>query len=164
MSTAADPEGRPTVLDLVPPALRKALVPVGRLDFITEGLILLTDDGELAQRVAHPRYGCGKTYEAKVRGEPAAAALDKLRGGIVLEGRRTAPARITRRRVPGPAGRRARRRGRRQQLVDGGAVRGAHPPDPRDVHPHRPPGDEAAPGGDRPARRPPAAARRRCAS
>ena len=106
MSTVADPEGRPTVLELVPPALRKAVVPVGRLDFMTEGLILLTDDGELAQRVAHPRYGCGKTYEAKVRGEPAAAALDKLRAGIVLDGRRTAPAKITRRKVPGTAGRR----------------------------------------------------------
>jgi 23S rRNA pseudouridine2605 synthase len=106
MSTASDPEGRPTVLDLVPPALRKALVPVGRLDFLTEGLIVLTDDGELAQRIAHPRYGCGKTYEAKVRGEPAEAALERLRGGIMLEGRRTAPARIVRRRIVGPAARR----------------------------------------------------------
>lgn len=106
MSTVADPEGRPTVLELVPPALRKALVPVGRLDFLTEGLILLTDDGELAQRVAHPRYGCGKTYEAKVRGEPKQADLERLRGGIVLEGRRTAPAKIVRRRSSGPVARR----------------------------------------------------------
>jgi 23S rRNA pseudouridine2605 synthase len=106
MSTVSDPEGRPTVLDLVPPALRKALVPVGRLDFLTEGLLLLTDDGELAQRVAHPRYGCVKTYEAKLRGEPAERDLERLRAGIVLDGRRTEPAAITRRRVPGPPSRR----------------------------------------------------------
>jgi 23S rRNA pseudouridine2605 synthase len=99
MSTVADPEGRPTVMDLVPPAMRKALVPVGRLDFMTEGLLLLTDDGEFAQRVAHPRYGCVKTYEAKVRGRPEEAELDRLRSGIVLEGRRTTPCRIEPRRV-----------------------------------------------------------------
>lgn len=102
MSTAADPEGRPTVLDLVPPALRKALVPVGRLDFLTEGLLLLTDDGDLAQRVAHPRYGCTKVYEVKVKGEPGERALAKLRSGVVLQGRRTAPAAIERRQPHGP--------------------------------------------------------------
>jgi 23S rRNA pseudouridine2605 synthase len=79
----------------VPPALRKALVPVGRLDFLTEGLLLLTDDGDLAQQVAHPRYGCWKTYEVKVRGRPAEEMIERLRAGIVLEGRRTAPCRIT---------------------------------------------------------------------
>lgn len=105
MSTLADPEGRPTVLDLVPPARRKALVAVGRLDFLTEGLMILTDDGELAQRIAHPRYGCGKTYEAKVRGRPSEVVLEKLRRGIVLAGRRTAPARITRRKMPRATGR-----------------------------------------------------------
>ncbi|HUO86448.1 MAG TPA: pseudouridine synthase [Thermoanaerobaculia bacterium] len=94
MSTVADPEGRPTVLDLVPLGLRRALVPVGRLDFLTEGLILLTDDGDLAQRVAHPRYGCTKTYEVKVRGLPDERSLEKLRRGIVLEGQRTRPASI----------------------------------------------------------------------
>jgi len=101
MSTVSDPEGRPTVIDLVPPALRKALVPVGRLDFLTEGLLLLTDDGDLAQRVAHPRYGCAKVYEAKVEGEPGERALAKLRGGIVLHGRRTTPAKIVRHRPRG---------------------------------------------------------------
>ncbi len=68
MSTLSDPEGRKTVIDFVPPRLRKALVPVGRLDYNTEGLLLLTDDGEFAQQVAHPRYGCVKTYEVKVKG------------------------------------------------------------------------------------------------
>jgi 23S rRNA pseudouridine2605 synthase len=95
MSTVSDPEGRTTVLDLVPPAFRRALVPVGRLDFNTEGLILLTDDGDFAQRVAHPRYGSVKVYEVKVNGHPHEAELNKLRTGIVLEGRRTAPCRIT---------------------------------------------------------------------
>ncbi|HEV8580029.1 MAG TPA: pseudouridine synthase [Thermoanaerobaculia bacterium] len=109
MSTLSDPEGRPTVVDFVPPGMRKALVPVGRLDFNTEGLLLLTDDGEFAQRIAHPRYGSTKTYEVKVKGLPTEAQLDRLRGGIVLEGRRTTPARITPRSPFKPAG--ARRRG-----------------------------------------------------
>jgi 23S rRNA pseudouridine2605 synthase len=109
MSTVADPEGRPTVIDLVPPAMRKALVPVGRLDFHTEGLLLLTDDGEFAQRIAHPRYGSTKTYEVKVKGTPSEAQVDRLRAGIVLEGRRTSPAKITGRAPFKPAG--ARRRG-----------------------------------------------------
>jgi 23S rRNA pseudouridine2605 synthase len=86
---------RPTVLDLVPPSERKALFPVGRLDYHTEGLLLLTTDGELAQRVAHPRHGCTKRYEVKVKGVPAAEAVDRLRRGIALRGRRTAPCRIT---------------------------------------------------------------------
>lgn len=94
VSTRSDPEGRPTVMDCIPHRLRGKLVPVGRLDFETEGLILLTDDGDLAHRVAHPRYGCTKTYEVKVKGEPESAAVEKLRRGIVLEGKRTAPAEI----------------------------------------------------------------------
>lgn len=98
MSTVSDPEERQTVMDFVPPTLRKALVPVGRLDFHTEGLIVLTDDGEFAQRLAHPRHGSRKTYEVKVKGRPEEADLDKLREGIVLEGRRTAPAKIAPRR------------------------------------------------------------------
>jgi len=101
MSTVSDPEGRPTVIDLVPPALRKALVPVGRLDFNSEGLLLLTDDGEFAQRVAHPSNGSVKTYEVKVKGHPQEGELDRLRGGIVLDGRRTAPCRIRPRRAIG---------------------------------------------------------------
>ncbi|HSM14810.1 MAG TPA: pseudouridine synthase [Thermoanaerobaculia bacterium] len=94
LTAVSDPQGRPTVLDLVPPALRRALVPVGRLDFHTEGLLLLTDDGELANRVSHPRFGCHKTYEVKVKGIPEESGLERLRRGIVLDGRRTSPARI----------------------------------------------------------------------
>ncbi|HWN45225.1 MAG TPA: pseudouridine synthase [Thermoanaerobaculia bacterium] len=100
MSTISDPEGRQTVMDFIPPVFHKALVPVGRLDYHTEGLILLTDDGEFAQRVAHPRYGSVKTYEVKVKGRPSEAALDRLRAGILLEGKRTAPAKITPRHSP----------------------------------------------------------------
>ena len=94
ISTRDDPEGRKTVLDLIPVGLHKALVPVGRLDYETEGLLLLTSDGDFAQRVAHPRYGCAKTYEAKVKGSPQAKDLDKLRAGIVLDGHKTAPVEI----------------------------------------------------------------------
>lgn len=95
MSTVSDPEGRQTVMDFVPPAMRKALVPVGRLDFETEGLILLTDDGDFALHVAHPRYGGSKTYEVKVKGEPAMEQIARLRAGIVLDGKLTAPAKIS---------------------------------------------------------------------
>lgn len=95
VSTRSDPKGRPTVMDLVPPQFRKALVPVGRLDYHTEGLLLLTTDGEWAQKVAHPRYGCAKTYEVKVKGVPDDDTIDKLRrGGMWIDGRRTRPAKI----------------------------------------------------------------------
>ncbi len=94
--TTADPEGRPTVLDLLPPALRRGLKPVGRLDFASEGLLLLTDDGEFAQAVSHPSSGCGKTYHVKVSGEPSERSLERLRRGIPVEGRRTAPCDIER--------------------------------------------------------------------
>jgi 23S rRNA pseudouridine2605 synthase len=94
VTTVRDPEGRPTVLDLVPERMRRGLHPVGRLDFDTEGLLLLTDDGELGQRVSHPRFGCKKTYEVKVKGTPDEPSLDRLRRGIPLEGRLTAPSEI----------------------------------------------------------------------
>jgi len=109
MSTVSDPEGRKTVMDFVPPGMRKALVPVGRLDYNTEGLLLLTDDGEFAQRIAHPRYGSTKTYEVKVKGTPPEAQLDRLRNGVLIEGRRTAPAKIDARNPFKPLG--GRRRG-----------------------------------------------------
>lgn len=99
--TRSDPEGRPTVFDLLPARTARGLFPVGRLDFHSEGLLLLTDDGDLAQRVAHPRYGCTKLYRVRVKGRPDRAALDRLRGGILIDGKRTAPARI--RLLRGPA-------------------------------------------------------------
>ena len=94
LSTTRDPQGRSTVLDLIPRKLRRGLHPVGRLDFNTEGLLLLTNDGAFSQRIAHPRHGCTKVYEVKVKGHPEDATLRKLREGVLLDGRRTAPCRI----------------------------------------------------------------------
>ena len=94
VTTARDPHGRPTVVDLVPREPR--VVPVGRLDAYTTGALLLTNDGPLANRLAHPRYGVEKIYEAEVEGEPDDAALDALRTGIDLDDGRTAPARVRR--------------------------------------------------------------------
>ena len=95
VSTRSDPEGRATVLDLVPARFRRGLVTVGRLDYDSEGLLLLTNDGAFAHRVAHPKFGCLKTYEVKVKGTPGEVAIEKLRSGVVVDGRRTAPARRT---------------------------------------------------------------------
>jgi 23S rRNA pseudouridine2605 synthase len=88
-----DPFGRPTVLDLLK-HLPARVYPVGRLDLDSEGVLLLTNDGELALRLTHPRYGVTKAYEVRVEGEPREEDLDKVRHGIFLEGRRSAPARI----------------------------------------------------------------------
>ncbi|MEM7585884.1 MAG: pseudouridine synthase [Acidobacteriota bacterium] len=104
VSTRSDPEGRATVIDLLPPRLRKGLMPVGRLDYDTEGLLILTNDGELAQHIAHPRYGCVKTYEAKVKGRPKESDIERLRQGVPMFGKRTAPAYVASR--PAPTGRR----------------------------------------------------------
>ena len=82
VTTASDPRGRPTVLDLV--RSRRRLFPVGRLDADSAGLLLLTDDGELAQRFTHPRYGVRKTYVAEVRGEHVGQKVDTLRKGVKL--------------------------------------------------------------------------------
>ena len=91
-----DPESRDTVLQLLPGRLRRGVKPVGRLDVQTEGLLLLTDDGDLARLVTHPSTGCPKEYTVKVAGEPTPSSLDKLRRGILLEGERTRPCEIER--------------------------------------------------------------------
>ncbi len=93
VTTADDPQGRPTVLDLVPDDVR--VFPVGRLDFDTEGLLLLTNDGELAHRLTHPSFGIDKEYLAQVRGRPSRGALRRLREGVELEDGLTAPARVS---------------------------------------------------------------------
>jgi 23S rRNA pseudouridine2605 synthase len=90
VTTARDPQGRPTVVQLVPAEPR--VVPVGRLDADTTGALLLTNDGALSHRLAHPRYGVEKTYEAEVEGDPDEAALRRLRDGVELEDGRSAPA------------------------------------------------------------------------
>jgi len=94
LTTAKDPRGRPTVLGLVGHPAR--VVPVGRLDADTTGALLLTNDGELAHRLAHPRYRVDKVYEVEVEGEPSDAALRRLQEGVELEDGRTAPARVRR--------------------------------------------------------------------
>jgi 23S rRNA pseudouridine2605 synthase len=95
VSTARDPQGRRTVVDLVPAAAR--LYPVGRLDADTTGLILLTNDGELANRLMHPRYEVPKTYHARVANAPVGDdAVRRLREGVTLEEGRTSPARVRR--------------------------------------------------------------------
>ncbi len=91
--TRKDPFQRPTVMDLLPPHASGAF-PVGRLDLESEGLLLLTNDGELAHRLMHPRYEVKKLYRIKVKGRPADANLEALRQGIHLYGKKTAPARI----------------------------------------------------------------------
>jgi 23S rRNA pseudouridine2605 synthase len=90
VTTARDPEGRKTVVDLVESTSR--VVPVGRLDADTTGALLLTNDGELAHRLAHPRYEVEKVYEAEVEGEPSDETLEQLRTGIELDDGPTAPA------------------------------------------------------------------------
>jgi 23S rRNA pseudouridine2605 synthase len=92
VTTARDPHGRRTVVDLVPSEPR--VVPVGRLDVDTTGALLLTNDGDLAHRLAHPRYGVPKVYEAEVEGMPTAGELALLRGGVELEDGVTAPAEV----------------------------------------------------------------------
>lgn len=96
VSTASDPEGRTTVLDLLPePLRRKRLYPVGRLDYFSEGLLLLTDDGELTNRLTHPRYHLPKIYEVTVREFPAEALMARMRRGMTLkEGERLAPVEV----------------------------------------------------------------------
>ena len=94
ITTARDPKGRPTVVDLVGGDTR--VVPVGRLDRDTTGVLLLTNDGPLAHRLAHPRYGVEKTYVADVEGEPGDDIVQALAKGVELEDGRTAPARVRR--------------------------------------------------------------------
>ena len=94
VTTARDPQGRPTVVELVPDEPR--VVPVGRLDADTTGSLLLTNDGQLAHRLAHPRYGVEKTYVADVEGDPDEGALQQLRDGVELDDGPTAPARARR--------------------------------------------------------------------
>ncbi len=93
VTTASDPEGRPTVVELVPAEPR--VFPVGRLDWDTEGLLLLTNDGSLTQRLTHPSHGVEKEYLAEVEGEPSRATLRRLREGVELDDGVTAPAKAS---------------------------------------------------------------------
>ena len=93
ITSRSDPEGRPTVMDLMK-GVKEYIYPVGRLDYDSEGLLLLTNDGELAARLTHPRHEVEKVYEARVKGVPDDKALARLARGVPIEGRRTAPAKI----------------------------------------------------------------------
>lgn len=91
--TMKDPFGRPTIMNLLP-RLRVRMFPVGRLDLDSEGLLLLTNDGDLANRLLHPRYRVSREYRVQLRGQADLSRLKRLEKGITLDGKRTAPARI----------------------------------------------------------------------
>src|SRR5688572_30794142 len=94
VTTARDPQGRPTVVGLV--GHERRVVPVGRLDADTTGVLLLTNDGPLAHRLAHPRYEVDKVYEAEVEGDPSPEVVQQLAAGIELEDGMTSPAKVRR--------------------------------------------------------------------
>lgn len=116
MSTVRDPQGRPTVLALVPTARR--VFPVGRLDYDSAGLLLLTDDGEMAARLMHPRHGVEKVYRVQAEGEVGPVHLDRLREGVRLADGPTAPAgvRVLRRERQGALIEITLREGRNRQV------------------------------------------------
>ncbi len=91
VTTVSDPQGRRTVLDFLPD-FGVRIFPVGRLDYDAEGLLLLTNDGELANRLLHPRYGISKVYDVKIKGHPDRKAIEQLRSGVRIEEGVTAPA------------------------------------------------------------------------
>ena len=93
VTTRSDPQRRPTVMELVA-GVREYVYPVGRLDFDTEGLLLLTNDGELAARLTHPRHEVPRVYEVRVAGVPDAHDIERLARGVTIEGRRTEPAHV----------------------------------------------------------------------
>ncbi|MCU0305827.1 MAG: rRNA pseudouridine synthase, partial [Thermoanaerobaculales bacterium] len=91
MTTCDDPEERTTVIDLVRPVVKERVFPVGRLDYHSEGLLLLTNDGDLAARVTHPRYGVVREYQVKIRGDLDEGQIRQLRSGAVVDGHRVKP-------------------------------------------------------------------------
>jgi len=92
VTTVKDPQGRPTVLDLV--KVPQRIYPVGRLDYDTSGLLILTNDGDLTYALTHPKHEVNKVYQARVKGHPAKNTLDKLRQGILLDDGPAAPAKV----------------------------------------------------------------------
>jgi 23S rRNA pseudouridine2605 synthase len=93
VTTRLDPQNRPTVIDLLK-GIREYVYPVGRLDFDSEGLLLLTNDGDLAARLTHPSHGVARVYEVHLAGVPDDHDLQRLARGIIVEGRRTSPAEV----------------------------------------------------------------------
>ena len=95
ITTRSDPEQRPTVLDLLNKGgVREYVYPVGRLDYESEGLLLLTSDGDLADKLMHPSHAVPREYHVRVRGVPSAGTIDRLARGVVLDGRKTQPAEV----------------------------------------------------------------------
>ncbi len=94
MTTRNDPQKRKTVFDLLPASLRSIVWPIGRLDFNTEGLLLFTNDGELTQQLAHPSKEHDKEYEVVLDKELSEGRIEKLREGMILDGKKTAPAKV----------------------------------------------------------------------
>lgn len=99
MTTCDDPEERKTVVDLIKPTIRERVYPVGRLDYHSEGLLLMTNDGDLATRVAHPRYGIIREYLVKVRGNLSDSELARFRKGAHVEGKKVIPKSVKRERI-----------------------------------------------------------------
>jgi pseudouridine synthase len=93
VTTRSDPQRRPTVIDLLG-GVREYVYPVGRLDFDSEGLLLLTNDGDLAARLTHPSHGVARVYEVRVAGVPDAHDIERLSRGVMIDGRRTEDARV----------------------------------------------------------------------
>ena len=118
VTTVSDPEGRPTVMEFFA-KMHERLYPVGRLDYQSEGLLLMTNDGELANLLTKAGSGVEKTYLVKVAGQPSEEELDRLRGGVTIERGEPGSARVR----TAPARIRAGARGR-QSMVRGGADRG----------------------------------------
>jgi 23S rRNA pseudouridine2605 synthase len=106
ITSRADPQHRPTVIDLLAEGgVRDYIYPVGRLDYDSEGLLLLTSDGDLAAHLTHPRHGVAREYEVRVRGVPEARLLQRLERGVPVDGRKTAPATVRiRRTIDAPGG------------------------------------------------------------
>src|SRR5687767_14955291 len=93
VTTRSDPQRRPTVIDLLR-GVRDYVYPVGRLDFDSEGLLILTNDGDLAAKLTHPRHGVARVYEARVLGVPDDHDLDRLQKGVAIDGQKTGPAEV----------------------------------------------------------------------
>jgi 23S rRNA pseudouridine2605 synthase len=105
ITSRSDPQQRPTVIDLLRErGIRDYIYPVGRLDYDSEGLLLLTSDGDLAARLTHPRHGVAREYEVRVRGVPDRHSIGRLERGVVIDGQKTAPAEVRIRRTVGSSG------------------------------------------------------------
>lgn len=94
MTTRDDPRKRKTVFDLLPPELKNSIWPIGRLDFNTEGLLLFTNDGDLTQKLTHPSFEHDKEYEVQLDKELSEGRIEKIQGGMMIDGKMTAPAKL----------------------------------------------------------------------